>query len=286
MMKKLTGLTIIALLSVAAGAQTSIPQASSSKPARDLEILGYGLDVHGTFEAAYQSQFIWRGFDIYRDKGALQGLADVKLSNTGFGASVTAHRAVGGGNELGQRWDYKLYYQNSLYKGEPIETQYQLGYVYYNYPKWTWRAWDLQEGQATVSLPNITMVKGLVPSVQVVKLWPSGEDSMAGGNASGWLYLGMLDYVFSVPGLVATMPEQVIKLHGEIEFNDGFSPFGTTVDSDWSDAIIGASTEFDLGYGIAVTPAVYYERVMEETVRDDDGDKDEVWFTVSAKLVF
>jgi hypothetical protein len=285
MMKKLTGLAIIALLSVAAGAQTTTPQPSSSRSARDLEILGYGLDIHGTFEAAFQSQFIWRGFDLYRDKGALQGLADVKIADTGFGASVTAHRAVGSGNELWQRWDYKLYYQNSLCKGEPIEAQYQLAYGYYNYPKWTWRAWDLQEGQATVSLPNITMVKGLVPSVQVVKLWPSGSDSMAGGNASGWLYLGMLDYVFSVPGFVATMPEQVIKLHGEIEFNDGFSPFGTTVDSDWSDAIIGVSTDFDLGYGIAVTPSVYYEQIMDSSISPDNADS-EVWFTVSAKLMF
>jgi hypothetical protein len=284
MMKTLTGLAVAILLPVAAWAQADKPPANPKAP-RELEILGYGLDVHGTVEGAVQSRFMWRGFDLYRDKGALQATADVKIADTGFGAAVAGHRAIGGGNELWQRWDYDLYYEKTVLKGEPIETKCRVGWVYYNYPRWKWRYWDLQEGNAILSMPSVTMIKGLVPSVMVAKLWPSGDHSMAGPDASGWLYIGMLDYVFSLPGFISTMPEQVIKLHGEAQFNDGFSPSGVPVDSDWSDAVVGVSTDFDLGYGITLTPAVYYQKTMDMST-STDGDENEAWVTLSARLNF
>jgi hypothetical protein len=285
MMKKSAGLALIVLLPMAAWAQSNNPPASSRAP-REIEILGYGLDVHGYLDGAYQSKFIWHGFDLYTDDGVVQGTANVKIADTGFGARVTGNRATGGGNELWQRWDYDLYYQNTVLKGEPIETQFQVGWTYYNFSKWSWRRWDLQEGYARLSMPSVTNIKGLVPSIQVSRLWPSSHENLAGGDGtSGGLYVAMLDYTVSLPGFLPTMPEQVVRVHGEAQFNDGFSPMGTPVDSDWSDAIVGVSTDFDLGYGITLTPAVYYEKIMDMST-STDGDESETWFAISARLNF
>jgi len=280
-MKKLVCLVVIVLLPAMVLAQTE--SKGKSKGPGDLEILGYGLDVHGYADITFQSRYIWRGFDVFNNRSAYQMTAGLQFADTGFGAEVSGHRATGGGYELWERWDYNLYYQNALFKGEPIETNYRLGWVYYSFPQWPAVSWDLQEMHAIISMPNVTTVKGLVPSLVIVKLWPSAGDSpFVGSNASGWAYIGMLDYAFPIPGLLPTMPEQMIRLHSEIIYNDGVSPMNTVVDSDWSNAVLGASTDFDLGYGLKLTPGVYYQVSMDSSVND----KDEVWFTVGGRFTF
>lgn len=250
-----------------------------------IEILGYGLDVEGFVDLAYQSRYIWRGFDVYRDNnGAVQLTAGLDFADSGFGALVSGHRAIGSGYEVQERWDYSLYYQNAVFKGEPFQTQFRLGWVYYNFPEFEADYADLQELHAVVSMPNITNIKGLVPSYVLVKLYPAHHGGApVAGNASGFAHIFMLDYAFPITGFLPTMPEQVIKLHSELVYNDGVSPMRTDVDHDWSNAVLGVSTDFDLGYGITLTPALYHQISMETTVNTDDS---ETWFTVSAKLVF
>jgi len=283
-MKKLMSLAIMVLLAMTLQAQGEQPKTKTGGP-RDLEILGYGIDVHGFLEVTYQSQYIWRGFDVYNNRSAVQMTAGVQIADTGFGAVVSGHRANGRGNELWERWDYNPYYQNALFKGEPVETDFRFGWVYYNYPQWAAKAWDLQELHAIVSMPNITTIKGLVPSVVLVKLWPAhGGSPNVGSNATGCVYIGMLDYTFStMRGLLPTMPEQVIKLHSEVVYNDGVSPQNKVVDSDWSDAVFGVSTDFDLGYGIVLTPGLFHQVTMDKSVNPD---KSETWFTVGGKFTF
>jgi hypothetical protein len=250
----------------------------------DLEILGYGIDVHGFVEAAYQSQYIWRGFDVFRDRGAVQLTAGMQFADTGFGVEIQGHRANGSGFEEKERWDYNPYYRNSLFKGEPIQTDFQVGWVYYNYPQNRAKEWDLQELNASFSMPEVTTIKGLVPRIVLVKMWPAhGSSPNLGSNASGFIYIGQLDYTFAVPGLLSTMPEQEITLHSELVFNDGVSPRNTVVDSDWSDAVLGVSTNFDLGYGIKLTPALYFQKTMDKSVNPDDS---EVWCTICGKFAF
>jgi hypothetical protein len=93
----------------------------------------------------------------------------------------------------------------------------------------------------------------------------------------------MMDYSFAIPGPFPETPEQIINLHSELVFNDGVGPSRTDVDQDWSNFVMGASTDFDLGYGITLTPAVWYQIAMESTVNTDD---DEVWATIGLKSSF
>ncbi len=283
-MKKWMVLGLMMCLPVMGLAQTGNKTAGATNRPMDLEILGYGLDVHGFVEVAYQSQYIWRGFDVFRNRGAVQLTAGVQFADTGLGFEVQGHRANGSGFENEERWDYNPYYKNSLFKGEPIQTDFQVGWIYYNYPQNSDKEWDLQELNASFSMPKVANIKGLVPRLILVKMWPAhGSSPYVGSNASGYLYIGQLDYTFAVPGFLPTMPEQEITLHSELVFNDGVSPRNTVVDSDWSNAVLGASTNFDLGYGIKLTPAVYFQKTMDQSVNPDDS---EVWFTICGKFAF
>ena len=126
----------------------------------------------------------------------------------------------------------------------------------------------------------------------MIKLWPSsshdGGSLIAGsnrarGSASGGLHILMLDYGFTVPGVLADVPEHLIKLHAEMVYNGGFHPRAQNVDQDWSHAVFGASTDFDLVPNVTLTPAVYYQMTMEDRVNPDS---DELWVSLGLRYSF
>jgi hypothetical protein len=246
-------------------------------------------ELHGMVDLTYQSQYVWRGFDFYPDTGAIQLTIDLDLFQTGFGLSAQGHRAISSEFEEMKRWDYTLYYQNKLFDGEPYATNYRLGWVYYNFSDHNPEDFDLQELHGVVSLPNILGVKGLVPSYVLVKLWPSHSNSFVGmrspfgGTASGFAHIFMLDYGFDVPGVTVDTSEQRVNLHSELVFNDGVGPGGQYVEHDFTNAVFGASTDFDLGDGVAFTPALWYQITMDRSVNPD---KDELWATLSVRCTF
>jgi len=252
------------------------------------DLKGLHGKLYGSIGAAWDSQYIWRGFDVFDDKSAVHLLADVDLFQTGFGISVAGHRANSSGFEEQERWDYTAYYQNSLAVGQPYETQYRFGWVYYNFPElWSQRA-DLQEAHGVLSWPNLLPIKGLCPSYAAIRMWPSRSGSTVeqrhiSTDVSGWWHILMLDYSFAIPGPGAKEKEsgQTIRLHSEFVYNDGVSPFGTNVPSGWSDAVFGISTDFNLG-NFTLTPAVYYQRSMVTAVNPDD----EFWVTVGLRYSF
>ena len=248
-------------------------------------------ELTGTVDVTYLSKYIWRGFDIYGDKSAIQPSIDLDLYGTGFGINVMGHRANASGYENGERWDYTLYYANSLYKGEDYETLYRLAYVYYNYPDMyshTTGSLDLQELHAVLSWPKICPM-GIVPSYVLVKLWPSnsgtavGSNSGTTGTASGFAHIFMLDYGMPIEGLLPEIPEQILNLHAEVIYNDGVGPNGANVDQDWSNAVFGVSTNFDLGNNLTFTPGLYHQITLDDSVNDD---KDETWLSFSMKYAF
>jgi hypothetical protein len=239
-------------------------------------------DLHGMIGIAFDSKYIWRGFDIYDDNSAVHIMGDLNFFDTGFGLSAVGHRANSSGYENLERWDYTLYYQNGLFSGEPYATNFRLGWVYYNYPDMPSKWRDLQEVQAILSWPNLLPVKGLCPSYVVAKVWPSESGSGVGGNASGWLHIFMLDYGFTVPGVIPEIPEHVIRLHSELVYNDGFGWNGQNVDHSWSNAVFGVSTDVDLGHNLTLTPGIYYQLSMESTINDEN----ELWANVGLRYSF
>ena len=251
-------------------------------------------ELHGSVDFTYQSKYIWRGFDVYGDKSALQPSIDLDLFGTGLGVTMMGHRANSSEYEAAERWDYTLYYQNGMFMGETYAMMYRLGWVYYNYPDLRSSQADLQEIHAVLSLPKMCSA-GIVPSYVLVKLWPNSSGSLVAqnldlaafrpskGTASGWAHIFMLDYPLTVGGILPDTPEQVFNLHTELVFNDGVGPAGQDVDSDWSNIVFGVSTGINLTEEIVMTPGLYHQVTMEETVNDD---QDETWVNLSMTYKF
>jgi len=249
-------------------------------------------ELHGWADLTFSSKYVWRGFDIYDDKSAIHPSVDLNYS--GFGINVTGHRANSGGYENSERWDYNLYYANGLFMDQSYALQYRLGWVYYNFPDNSSQVADLQEAHAILSFPKIFPV-GIVPSYVLVKLWPSESGSLVAskvdlstgqpstGTASGWAHIFMLDYALKTVGILPETPEQVWNFHAEAVFNDGVGPGGQNVDHDWTNAVFGVSTDFDLADNVTLTPGLYHQITMDDSVNDD---KDETWVSVGIKYKF
>jgi hypothetical protein len=259
------------------------------------DLLGIKGDLHGSVGVTWDSKYLWRGFDFYDDKSAVHVLTDLSLFDTGFGVSVAGNRACASGFEDRERWDFTAYYQNSLFNDEAYVTRFRFGWTYYDYPELNAEeSLNLQEGHLILSWPEILPVKGLCPTYALVKMWPSESGSRL-ADASGWLHIFMLDYGFSIPSLIpGQSKEQLVKLHSEVVYNDGFSPTPArpvndwhTVypnpDHDWSHAVFGVSTDFNFGYGIFFTPALYYQLTMDKSINEDD---DELWASFNLRFTF
>jgi hypothetical protein len=242
--------------------------------------------------ATWDSEYIWRGFDVFNGDSAAHVVADMGLFDTGFGVSVVGHQSLAESFGDLQRWDGTVYYQNGLFAGEALATNFRLGYVYYYYLKANQgRTRDLMEGHAILSWPNLLPIRGLQPSYVFAYMWPGREnhwtefvDTEFGDNTTGMFHILMLDYAFTVPAIIPALDDQVIKLHSELVYNGGVSPFGARVNSGLSNAVVGASTDFAFGAGrnIVLTPAVYYQFTLEDTVNLDN----EFWASVSLKYAF
>jgi hypothetical protein len=243
-------------------------------------------ELQGWVDLTFSSKYVWRGFDIYDDKSAIHPSVDLNLG--GLGMNVTGHRANSGEFENGERWDYNLYYAGGLNMDQAYALQYRLGWVYYNYPDNSSSFADLQEAHAILSLPKI-IPGGIVPSYVLVKLWPSESGSMvgskapAGGTASGFAHIFMLDYAMTLGGIMPETPEQVLNFHTEAVFNDGVGPGGQNIDHDWTNVVFGVSTNFDLAENLTLTPGIYHQITMDDSVNDD---KDETWVSVGLKYSF
>jgi hypothetical protein len=250
-------------------------------------------ELHGSLDVTYQSKYLWRGIDVYGDKSAIQPTVMLDLYGTGFGVSLEGHRANSSGFENTERWDATLFYKNALFMDESYAMQYLIGWRYFYHPDAPLDAApglsiDLQEIHAVMSFPKILEVEGLVPTYVLVKLWPAESGAFVGsagpaGTASGFAHIFMLDYGLPIEDLLPDMPEQVLKLHSEIVFNDGVDPRGIGVDHDWTNAVFGVSTDFKLDANTTLTPGVYHQVTLDDSINDD---QDETWFTVGVNYSF
>lgn len=275
-MRHLLLLTAVLFVAAAAGAQDW-----------EGDLLGVEAgQLHAMLGATFDSEYVWRGFKVFGSKSATHVLGDVDLFETGFGIGVAGHYANGSGYVNWTRYDYTLYYQNGLFSSEPYATNFRVGWVLYDYMDTPSDFADLQEGHAVLSWPNLLPIKGLCPSYVAAKMWPSAGGSWVGGNASGWFHIFMLDYGFIVPGIIPQIPEHVIKLHGEVVYNDGVHPYGRNADHELSHFVLGASTDLDLGSGLVFTPAVYYQRAMDTGIEWFNDGADELWASATLKYSF
>jgi hypothetical protein len=232
-------------------------------------------ELTGTVDVTYLSQYIWRGFEMYRNQSAIQPSIDLDLYGTGLGLNVLWSRANTSGYESEEELDFTLSYSNSLYEYETYATDYQVGWRYYDFPHVSSDN-DLQEMYATLSWPEI-FPEGIVPSYSLIKMWASEEYSPA-DEMSGWLHILGLGYDLPVEGFLPDTPEQILSLSAAMVYNDGVGG----VDRDWSHAVFGVTTDFDLGNNCTFTPGLYYQSSWENTVNPSD----EFWCSLGVSYAF
>ncbi len=261
-MKKVILLTAVILLSATTFAQ-----------AQDGELTG-------TVDVTYMSQYIWRGYNMWGNQSTIQPSIDLDLYGTGLGLNVIWKRANTSGFEVEEELDFTLSYSNTLYEYETYATNYTVGWMYYNFPDGPWvpqgPCIDLQEFFATLSWPEICP-EGVVPSYTVIKLWNNEEYSPVNAY-SGFLHVLGLSYDLPMEGLLPDTPEQILNLSVATVYNDGV----LGADHDWSHAVLGVSTGFDLGNDCTLTPGVYYQSSWDNSVNPSD----EFWATVGVSYAF
>jgi len=259
-------------------------------------------ELSGTVDVTYLSSYIWRGFDRYpgaHGEGAIQPSIDLDLYGTGFGLNVLWSRANTGGFENAEEIDLTLSYSSSCFEYETYATDYTVGWMYYNYPDQPTGGSltspsrqaaysDLQEFFASFSWPEICP-EGVVPSYTIIRMWTSESGSAlsrglsqqtghVGGGFGGWFHVLGLGYDLPVEDMLPDFPEQILHLSAAMVYNDGVMG----ADNDWSHAVFGVSTDFDLGNDLTFTPGVYYQSSWEDTVNDSD----ELWCSLGVKYAF
>ncbi len=97
-------------------------------------------------------------------------------------------------------------------------------------------------------------------------------------DISGWFHILGLSYDLPIEGLLPDTPEQILHLSAAMVYNDEV----LSSETDWSHAVFGISTDFDLGNDCTLTPGVYYQDSWEDTVNPSD----EFWATVGVSYAF
>lgn len=230
-------------------------------------------------DATYVGRYIWRGIDSYpNDHSAFQPSIDIDFYGTGFGLNVWWSRANKSGFENTEETDYSLYYSASLFEDKAHATECTIGWFYYGFPDEPKRVANLQEAYVTVSWPNACPA-GVVPSYTIAATWPSESKSDI-RDYSGWVHILGLGYDLTMPGLLPGTEGQVLSISAEAVYNDG--AYGTAVDHDWSHAVFGVSTSFDLGDNTTFTPGFYYQSSWDDSINTSD----EYWMSLSLSRAF
>jgi hypothetical protein len=177
--------------------------------------------------------------------------------------------------------------------------------VYYNYPQQSSHSkgdspgvsgtlfdpdcgvYDLHELHAVMSFPKVMGIEGLVPSYAIVKLMPVnsgtavGANSAATGTASGFAHIFMVDYAMPYVCPFSGV-DRNLNWHSEFVYNDGVAPNGANADHDWSNAVFGATTNYDINENMSFKPGLFLQLSFDDSVNT----KDQLWSTFSMTCKF
>ncbi len=227
-----------------------------------------------TFDLTYTSKWMSKGVEAYGQQGALFKTIDIDWFGTGFGVNVKHRNAIASGYVDKQRFDYRPYYKNQMFKGTVWATNYNISAGYEHYPglarnvsNTTW------EWIYAFSWPNI-LKGGLVPSYTAHYEYPAGSNYVH-HDVTGWVHRFGLGYDLDVVELA-----NPLHLSAEIAYRDGLG--GTAKDHDWSHATFGISTKLKLNDRLSFVPGLYYQESMDDSVCK----RDVVYAVLSMKYKF
>lgn len=225
-------------------------------------------DVDVTLDATFVSKYIWRGYDLYNDKGAFQPSINIDFNN-GWSANVWYSVAGASGAVDGEELDYAIAYTNTAWAAEKHQVDYTFNWIYYDYPDAPSIkdnvGLDAQELNVDLVMPNLCD-SGIVPHYEFAYLWSSRGGTMGtGADGHGFLHTVGVAYDYAMCGFLPNNPDQVLTFTADAVYNDGVF----NADHDWSHVLFGVSTPIVWGPGV-FTPAVYFQKSMDDSVNVND----------------
>lgn len=262
----------------AVDAQAPLHKEVSAEPAAESEGPS-GLEI--TVLNDWVSKYMFRGFDILDDRGAYQPSVDIALWDSGlhfnwWASMATSSRsddtAVAGvlAPEDLDEFDYTLYYSNSYLDGC---IDMSVGGVYYDIIGYTNDDLDFWEAFGKITLAKMP----LSPHAYFFYDFPV-HDSVGG---EGWMTCLGGSHAVELACLPLCGPDPLeLNLAADVWYNGG--AFVNGVDTGWSHAIFGGSIAFPLPCDLTLTPGVWYQVSMTDTVNPED----EWWTSLSLAYSF
>lgn len=213
------------------------------------------------FDLTYASRWLSRGGEVYSEDGAFFETVSVDLYGTGLGVAVAHRTATGSGWVDKSRYDYKVFYQNSLFDDKAYKTRYRATWNYWN---WYDRPREIGNTQVLMfALSWPTLLGGeLVPKYVVHYDYPAGS-GYNNRSSAGWIHQFGLGYKLSV-----SEAKQPLNLSALVAYRDGTG--GGTKDHDWSHATFGLSTKLGISDKMSFVPGLYHQISMDESVATRD----------------
>lgn len=193
-----------------------------------------GLDISAT----WVSQYIWRGIDQLDDDGAIQPSITYSLGDSGLSFNVWGSYSLGNSDDL-HEVDYTADYTVPI--TDSIE--FSAGAIYY---------W-LENDSNTIDLyVAATLIDAMfTPSLAVYGDIDEAEGIYA--NLSGTQEISITE------NMAVSLGAAIGFWFGYADIEDGFG-----------DLDLSASTSFDLGGGVVVSPKVQYIIVDDDSVNTED----------------
>ncbi len=220
-----------------------------------------------TLDSTFVTKYLWRGYDILDGHSAWQPSVELDLFGTGFTFNVWSSIATSGGLSDLNEVDYTLAYATSLFEDKRYALDVGINYIYYDFPRVRSKTSDAEETGIGLSFPGLLPIENsaLVPSYYVGRLNPAKHD----GHITGGTFQ-VLGLSYNLPIPRSEGESHVVSFAADVTHNSG----AYDADPDWSHATFGVSTEINIGEsGLAITPALYYQVSMDDTVNDED----EIW---------
>ena len=213
-----------------------------------------------TGDLTYMSKWMTRGKEGYGQQGAFFETVDLDLWGSGLGMAVSHQSATSSGYVDGQRLNYKLYCTDSLFDGEPYETEFKLDWIYKNYYGRARNVGNSQEWKCIFSWPEL-LSKGLEPYYISDYEHPAGSHYGSTNHWTGWIHQMGLKANLNIPEL----PDPLC-LSSEVAYTDGFR----AADHDWSYATFGISTKLRISDKLSFVPRLYHQISMDDSVSKRD----------------
>jgi len=212
--------------------------------------------LRATFDLTYMSKWMTKGKEGYGQQGAFFETIDLDLWGTGFGTAVTHQSATAGGYVDKQRFNYKVYYGNSLFDGEPYKTKYKLDWIYKHYYDRPRKIGNVEAWKLALSWPEL-LSKGLEPYSISHYEYPAGSHYDMTDHWAGWVHRIGLKVNLNVPEL-----SKPLCLSSEVAYTDGLR----AAEHDWSYATFGISTKFKITKNLSFVPRLYHQISMDDSV--------------------